>query len=319
MKSNVFAILSLLISTASFSQAPISKKIYLDSLWNETTAENYHYYRIVKEYYSQKETYTFLDYYKSGVLQMEGNSKNRDYLKSDGQFVYYFENGKKKKVMRYKDSKPIDKEYNWYENGNTKSEIEHLEKPKKGSLDFKINKFWDSKNIQTVVDGNGEYNDIGKNGETKGKVINGFKNGIWTGYSKTLGVRFTENYENGKLISGVSIDSSNIEHSYEIDKKNPEPAKGIKHFYSYIGNNYKLTEEARLNNISGQIILKFVVEKDGSINDIELLKGIDPKMDEEAIRVLKNYGNWLPGKTKGINCSLSYFLPITIQSGFRPF
>jgi TonB family protein len=319
MRSILTAFLFLLIPALLFSQSPVSRKIYLDSTWNETTEENHHYYRIVKEYYSQKKNYTFFDYYKSGILQMEGTSKIREYLKSDGQFVYYFENGKKQKVMRYENSKPIGKEYNWYENGTIKSEIEHLEKTKKGSLNFKINQFWDSKNIKTVIDGNGDYEDIGKNGETKGKVKNGFKDGIWTGHNKALHINFTEKYENGKLISGISIDSSNIEHSYEIDKKKPEPAKGIKHFYSYIGNNYKLSEEARLNNISGQIILKFVVEKDGSINDIEILKGIDQKMDEEAIKVLKGYGNWLPGKFKGINFTVSYTLPITIQSGIRPF
>jgi antitoxin component YwqK of YwqJK toxin-antitoxin module len=319
MKSNLFAILFVLIPIATFSQQSLSRKIYLDSTWNETTEENHHYYRIVKEYYSQKKNYTFFDYYKSGILQMEGNSKIREYLKSDGQFVYYFENGKKQKVIRFKDSKPIGNEFNWYENGTIKSEIEHLEKTKEGYLDFKINQFWDSKNIKTVIDGNGDYEDIGKNGETKGKVKNGFKDGIWTGHNKTLHINFTEKYENGKLISGISIDSSNVEYKYEMERKKPEPVKGIKHFYNYIGRNFKLTKEAEINNINGQIILGFVVEKDGNISDIKILKGVDTKLDEEAVRVLNNYGKWLPGKFKGINSKVSYTLPITILSGTRTF
>jgi antitoxin component YwqK of YwqJK toxin-antitoxin module len=319
MRTKLSLFILFLVSTLSFSQAPLSKKIYLDSLGNETTEENHQYYRIVKEYYSQKDNYTFLDYYKSGILKMEGNSKNREYLKSDGQFAYYFENGNKEKVMRYKDSKPISKEYNWYENGAIKSEIEHLEKPKKGALDFKINQFWDSKNIQTVVDGNGDYDDIGKNGETKGIVKNGFKDGIWTGHNKTPSLSYTENYENGKLISGISIDSSNVEYKYEIERKNPEPAKGIKHFYNYIGSNFKTSKEATINNITGQILLGFVVEKDGSINDIKVLKEIGWGLDEEAVRVVNGYGKWLPGKFKGINRRVSYTLPITIQSGSRSF
>jgi antitoxin component YwqK of YwqJK toxin-antitoxin module len=319
MKSILFPILFLLIPNASFSQAPLSKKIYLDSLRNETSEENYQYYRIVKEYYSQKENYIFLDYYKSGILLMAGNSKKREVLNSDGQFVYYFENGKKEKVMYYKDSKPIGKEYNWYENGAIKSEIEHLEKTKKGILNFKINQFWDSKNIQTVIDGNGDYNDTGKNGETKGKVKNGFKDGIWTGHIKTPSLSFTENYENGKFISGISIDGNNVEYKYEIEKKNPEPTKGINHFYNYIGNNFRLTKEASINNVIGQILLGFIVEKDGSINDIKVLKEIGWGLDEEAVRVVNSYGKWLPGKLKGINRRVSYTLPITVQSGRRSF
>lgn len=313
MKSILFSIL-FLSSIISFSQAPLSKKIYLDSLGSETSEENHFYYRIVKEYYSQKENYTFYDYYKSGNLQMEGNSKKRDYLSPDGQFVYYFENGNKQKVMTFKNSKPINKEYNWYENGELKSEIEHLKKFKERNLHFKINQFWDSKNIHTVVDGNGDYDDIGKNGETKGKVKNGFKEGLWTGINKPFNINFIENYENGKLISAISIDSNKVEYKYDIEKKNPEPTKGIKHFYKYIGNNYRMPKEATINNITGQIILGFFVEKDGTISNIKILKGINPKFDEEAIRVLDGYGKWLPGKFKGVNEKNSYTLPITILS-----
>ena len=62
MKSKLHFILFLLIPVLSFSQAPISKKIYLDSLWNETTEANHKYYRIIKSYNVDQDLYLFQDY-----------------------------------------------------------------------------------------------------------------------------------------------------------------------------------------------------------------------------------------------------------------
>ena len=92
MKSKLHFILFLLIPVLSFSQAPISKKIYLDSLWNETTEANHKYYRIIKSYNVDQDLYLFQDYYKSGKLQMKGTSKSKDYLSKEGQFLFYYEN-----------------------------------------------------------------------------------------------------------------------------------------------------------------------------------------------------------------------------------
>lgn len=79
MKTILFAFLFLLIPTFCISQLSVNDKmIYLDSTWNEATQDNYKYYRIVKDYYSDKNLYTIKDYYKSGILQMEGTSQTKD-------------------------------------------------------------------------------------------------------------------------------------------------------------------------------------------------------------------------------------------------
>ena len=73
----------------------------MDSLWNETTEANHKYYRIIKDYFSEKQTNIVFDYYKSGELQMTGNSKTKDHLQKEGQFIYYYENGNKKSMLNY--------------------------------------------------------------------------------------------------------------------------------------------------------------------------------------------------------------------------
>lgn len=237
MKSNLFSALLLLIPILLFSQTSNDKKIYLDSLWQETTEGSHKYYRIIKDYNLEKESYRILDYYKNGVLQMEGMSKTRDDNSKIGEYNWYYENGNKKSTSNYKDGRVFGENIEWYENGNKKLEGEYIEDEKTFFGELKINQFWNTNNAQKVIDGNGDYEEIGGKSFASGKIKNGFKDGVWQGYNKEFGYTYSENYENHKLISGISIDSNNVSHSYKVVETRPEPKKGLEHFYKFIGKN----------------------------------------------------------------------------------
>jgi TonB family protein len=79
---------------------------------------------------------------------------------------------------------------------------------------------------------------------------------------------------------------------------------------SYIDSTFvfpKIYEDA---SIQGRVICRFVVEPDGSISSIELIRGIDKYLDEEVIRVLKLMPKWLPGKRNEIAVAVEYYLPV---------
>ena len=78
----------------------------------------------------------------------------------------------------------------------------------------------------------------------------------------------------------------------------------------YLNNNLKYPQEAKEKNIQGAVIINFVVRKDGSISDINLLRGIGGGCDEEAIRVVKGMPNWIPGKQYGKKVDVEFNLPI---------
>jgi antitoxin component YwqK of YwqJK toxin-antitoxin module len=188
MKLLYFSLLFLLVPKLCISQtSTIDRKIYLDSTWNETTSENYKYYRIIKDFYSDKDFYLIKDYYKSGVLQMEGTSKTKDANSKEGEFVFYYENGNKKAVTNYIKSRPNGKSSEWYENGNKKLDGEYIEDEKTFVGALKVFQFWNSKNVQTVLDGNGDLEEISEFFFAAGKVKNGFKDGNWEGYDKKKG------------------------------------------------------------------------------------------------------------------------------------
>jgi len=108
----------------------------------------------------------------------------------------------------------------------------------------------------------------------------------------------------------VEAEDTNVYSSAGIEVK-PDFPGGMAKFYSYIGNNYRAPEE---EGISGKVYVTFVVEKDGSLTDIKVVRDLGHGTGAEAIRVLKKCPKWTPGEQNGKKVRVLYSLPITIQS-----
>jgi antitoxin component YwqK of YwqJK toxin-antitoxin module len=215
MKKSISIIFLLLISGNLFAQINmVSKKIFLDSLNAEATPENYSYTRVVTNYSQKSIRYVVTDFYKNGRKKMTGATLDRDVLKKDGEFIYYYKNGSKESVVNYSEDHKVGKELHWYENQTKKSEKQNLWDPKTKKSQTLILNFWDENKNQTVVDRNGEYEDTEKSVTEKGTVKNGLKQGIWKGSDSARKTTFTNNYDQGILLSGVSIDENNVKTSY---------------------------------------------------------------------------------------------------------
>jgi protein TonB len=91
----------------------------------------------------------------------------------------------------------------------------------------------------------------------------------------------------------------------------PDFPGGMEKFYKFVGNNYQTPEE---EGLKGKVYVTFVVEKDGSLTDIKVLKDIGYGTGKEAIRVLNKCPKWTPGEQNGKKVRVLYSLPITIQS-----
>ena len=90
----------------------------------------------------------------------------------------------------------------------------------------------------------------------------------------------------------------------------PEPVGGFEAMYQFLAENLKYPEKAKNEGISGQILIEFVVEKDGSITNVKVLQGVHPELDAEAVRVVKMMPKWNPGKHKGELVRTFYQIPI---------
>jgi protein TonB len=81
-------------------------------------------------------------------------------------------------------------------------------------------------------------------------------------------------------------------------------------FYKYVSKNIEYPKQARRMGIEGKVFVQFVVDKDGSLSDVKVIKGIGAGCDEEAIRVLKESPKWTPGKQRGRPVRVRMSLPI---------
>jgi len=86
---------------------------------------------------------------------------------------------------------------------------------------------------------------------------------------------------------------------YDTVETPPNPPGGMDGWNRYLAENMKYPRTARIMGVEGTVIVLFVITTDGSIKNVEVLKGIGEGCDEEAVRVVQNGPKWEPGKQKG--------------------
>lgn len=82
---------------------------------------------------------------------------------------------------------------------------------------------------------------------------------------------------------------------------------------SYLANNIHYPTVAAENGVQGRVVVGFVVERDGSITDVSVLRGVDPSLDREAMRVVKSMPRWTPGKQNGSAVRVKYQVPVAFR------
>lgn len=97
---------------------------------------------------------------------------------------------------------------------------------------------------------------------------------------------------------------------FQIVESMPDFPGGDEARMTYLRDNIKYPQIARESSISGTVYVTFVVEKDGRVTDIKILRGIGGGCDEEAVRVIKSMPRWNPGKQRGKPVRVQFNMPI---------
>lgn len=100
---------------------------------------------------------------------------------------------------------------------------------------------------------------------------------------------------------------------FDVVEQMPTFPGGTGALMQYLSSNIRYPAVAEENGVQGRVILQFVVEKDGSITDVKVLKSVDPSLDKEAIRVTKSMPKWIPGKQNGSAVRVKYTLPVVFR------
>ncbi|MDE6038360.1 MAG: energy transducer TonB [Paramuribaculum sp.] len=115
--------------------------------------------------------------------------------------------------------------------------------------------------------------------------------------------------------STVSSSTNSVEDNKVYDSVEQEPRfpGGQTALLKYVADHLEYPAIARENGIQGRVIVGFVVKKDGSIGTVRIVRGKDPELDKEAVRVIKTLPRFTPGKMNGHPVNVWYTLPITFK------
>ena len=250
-------------------------------------------------------------YYRNGKIRMIAGSLTHSLpLKLQGYFMEYFPNGQKMQMRNFNNGFPVGDVIQYYPNGrfyNKKSYSDEISEKQ----DLLCEDCSDSTGKVLAENGNGNWIEFSWDFSTitaSGKVKNGRRDSTWklilaNGQSQSL------RYVDGQLPDG------NDGKIFTSVEQVPEFPGGLDAFARFLSKNVTYPGEARRQGIQGRVIVSFVCEKDGSLTDVKVARGIGGGCDEEAVRVIKLSPKWIPASQNNRPVRIAYSVPISFTLG----
>ena len=239
---------------------------------------------------------TFYDFNWKEIKNIESAAYYRKFFKSDEIYVAndYYKNGNIQMIGTYSNKKGTLREgffKYFHENGNIKSEGNYLKNQQTGN--WKI------------------YSDDGKL-DSEGEYIKGKKNGIWIWYTENGNICSKEVYKKDERTSYTFFDEKgndvNISDAEFLAKFNDGDAND---FTKWVFKNIKHLNEN--GDVHGRLLIEFIVNKVGEIEDIKVLSSVSLLIDSEVIKVIKSSPKWSPAKMHNKYVKVRYVIPISFN------
>lgn len=120
----------------------------------------------------------------------------------------------------------------------------------------------------------------------------------------------------GEVLKAKEVIAQEVEEGekvFDVVEQMPTFPGGNEALFAFLSKNIHYPAVAEENGVQGRVIVTFVVERDGSITDVKVIKSVDPSLDKEAMRLVKSMPNWIPGKQNGQAVRVKFTLPVTFQ------
>lgn len=269
------------------------------------------YIRTVALSKNNESLYDVNEYYLNKNIKRIGNSLTNDFApKFNGNVISYYKSGNKAAEELYVKGSLNGVSTYYYANKQLKKRVDF--ENIKGKHNETVLELNDSLGNHFLDEsGTGAFEKIDNDGEiTDGYYLNGKKDKTWKIINVTHNETYFDIYEAGEYIKGKTVDASGKTTEYNTLEAMPEFKGGLKAFGAFLSRNMRYPKEAQRNKIQGRVFLQFVIEKDGSLTDTKVVRGIGSGCDEEALRVINNSPEWNPGMQRGKKVRVSYVLPI---------
>lgn len=241
------------------------------------------------QYSSDNKIGIWFSYYKGGELnEIERYNPSG---KLEGASISFYENGDTLTFGDYKENERIGEWKSFYEGGKIKREEYYI----LGGLKHGV---WSS------------YYE-GSDLRSQGSYLNDSLDGVWNWYHKDGQESSIEKYENGKLIEFQFYDELGNEENYsEKPEVMPEFPGGMEELFKFLGRNINYPPIAQEQGIAGRVVLRFKLDLEGNIHDIEIVKDIGGGCGEEGKRVIEMMPQWTKSVNHNLDEKIHYTLPI---------
>ncbi|WP_026903857.1 energy transducer TonB [Pedobacter glucosidilyticus] len=315
---NLYLLLVLLISFSVSAQKRQNIYFLKENGKSVKEKDSADFIRIIREPDSGMVNYELIEYYKDGKIRRLGHvSSFLPNLVLDGYCTDFYPNGAKEQIGFYQKNLKVGLFRYYYHNGVLR-EKKNYKTPIsiKDSFDGGIVTYLADSLGKSFLDstGTGQFKMVSTNGSFKeGFYREGLKYGLWKSFDITDGSIIEEMYQLGQFRNGKRIERDGKVFEYKARETLPEFPGGNAAFGEFLSRNLYYPKEAKEQNIKGRIIINFVVEKDGSLANLKILRGIGGGCGEEALRVLSKSPKWKPGIQNGKFVRISYTVPIVFN------
>ncbi|HTH54889.1 MAG TPA: TonB family protein [Cyclobacteriaceae bacterium] len=247
----------------------------------------------VKSYYSKNKRLRSKEFFELGTQQGLG--------------YFYYPNGHLQKKVSYRDGRLVGLANEYFSNGKTKVIKLYASIKTRTFHSYLIVSSWDSLGNPQVKNSDGYY----KGEREEGFVRHGLPDSVWVSYNSKGQKSYQERFKQGEFVEGYRFEGEQkIRFEREVSAS---PKGGLESVYSEIAANIRYPKNARRHGIQGKTMVQFIIEPDGSISNVKIIKGFDRECDDEAVRVVKLFKPWNPGTERGIPVRQNYVLPISFK------
>jgi TonB family protein len=289
----IFIIILCISANSLLSGQTMTDTMYFDNTWAQCAKEEAKYYRIIKMGIDDDFLFHVTDYYLSGKEQMTGTYKSIRPDDREGVFTWYFPSGKKQQECEYKNNLLHGLFQEWYEDGQIKIKENFNEGLPDGPM-----KQWRK-------DGKLELDVQYSKGEKHGYFISYYENGQ---------MARKELYDNGKFVEGQCYTPDGKSTEFFPYIVLPAYKGGPPALRKFIENELKYPKKADKESREATILVLFTVDINGHVINPRVIDGDASYFNEEALRVVKSFPVWTPGKIDGIPSQLD----VTVQIDFQP-
>ena len=294
------------------AQAQTDSILYFDGYDRITQPNRAAYYRKTEAQDSGK-IFLGTEYWMDGHIKMIGHALDESFLYKIGKFSYYYKNGNKsgegqyysdfeQRVFGFKNKKWET----WYANGKPREEWIY-----KIADDFSYDEsllmsYWDSTGRQLTVKGIGKYafTDLVTTKDSlqkitfEGFIKQGRYDSVWRGYYANGRLYSEEIYTAGKLVRGKSFDGAGNVYTYDTIEAVSQFPGGLAELDKFVKLNLQPPMQVN-SDILSNVVVRIFVGRTGFVGNVSVLRGVNPEMSGEAVRVAKLLPRFLPATNRG--------------------